>query len=327
MSNSLSRPLDIVDRTQDHHVRTWPGRVDLRCLHGSSQDWDNHTVIVPAVYGEWHGRPPPSWLYKQYPVYLYQRVNISRPCACANRGYESGVYFHFIAQHYEQLPAFVAFIQADWIFQSKDHGGRPFEFWQPQCMQRSESEVPWMDYMPLGGRHSIWPPRCVIRSTAWYGHVVGMQHLPLIEACAREVLRILDVPVVVRPYNRSQLLNLTFYTNMNFLVSRQRIRSYAHHAWRALAHRFVEEGVCLPPAAGGGVVGATADSGVPVSAMGSGSNTILDSRSFAKFTLGSTTEVLQQTIFGYEPLEHGPAPKVPSGRQCSSHAASWCTPY
>lgn len=94
----------------------WPGRVDLRCLHGNRSDWTYSTVIVPAVYREWQGQPPPQWLHEQHPVFLYQRLNESLPCACPNHGYESGVYFQFIAQHYRQLPAFVAFIQADWIF-------------------------------------------------------------------------------------------------------------------------------------------------------------------------------------------------------------------
>ena len=43
----------------------------------------------------WHG--PPQHLLTQYPVFLYQRLNASAPCFCANRGYESGVYFKFVA--------------------------------------------------------------------------------------------------------------------------------------------------------------------------------------------------------------------------------------
>lgn len=100
-------------------AQIWPGRVDLRCLHGDKSDWSNTTVIVPAVYKEWRGGGPPAWLRVQYPVFLYQRLNQSLPCMCANRGYESAVYFYFIAQHYSQLPAYVAFVQGDWIFQSK----------------------------------------------------------------------------------------------------------------------------------------------------------------------------------------------------------------
>ena len=60
-------------------------------MHGDKEDWTDRTVIVPAVYREWHGKAPPAWLSAQYPVYLYQRENASLPCMCPNRGYESGI--------------------------------------------------------------------------------------------------------------------------------------------------------------------------------------------------------------------------------------------
>ena len=44
----------------------------------------------------------------------------------------------------------------------------------------------------------------------------------------------------VRPPNPLKPLNVTFYTNMNFLASRARLRRYTHHAYRVLATRFVE---------------------------------------------------------------------------------------
>ena len=46
----------------------WPGNVDLSCLYGSQSDWHNSTVVVPAVYKEWHYRGPPTYLQEQYPV-------------------------------------------------------------------------------------------------------------------------------------------------------------------------------------------------------------------------------------------------------------------
>ena len=76
---------------------------------------------------------------------------------------------------------------------------------------------------------------------------MGRPNLWLAEACARELLRVLEVPVIVRPFNRSKPLNITFYTNMNFLVSRRRLHRYAHPAYRKLVHNFVEEGLCVPP--------------------------------------------------------------------------------
>ena len=123
--------------------------------------------------------------------------------------------------------------------------------------------------MPLGGRWNVWPPRCVFRSTAVYAKWVGRRNSALVEACLRELLRVLGVPVAVRPYNRSRPLNVTFYTNMNFVVSRRRIRYYTHTAWRALATRFIDEGVCLPQTVAtaapnrGAVAGAMACSGAP----------------------------------------------------------------
>jgi hypothetical protein len=165
-------------------------------MHGDKVDWTDRTVIVPAVYREWHGKAPPAWLSAQYPVYLYQRENASLPCMCPNRGYESGVYFTFIAQLYNQLPAFTAFIQADWIFLTKTNGGHGFQFWQPRCCEQGAGR-PWSDYMPLGGRRSVWPPRCVFRSTAVYAKWVGRRNGALVEACLRELLRVLGVPVAV----------------------------------------------------------------------------------------------------------------------------------
>lgn len=293
----------------------WPGRIDLRCLHGNQTDWFNSTVIVPAVYKEWgRGRPPPSWLRAQYPVFLYQRLNESLPCACPNRGYESGVYIQFIAEHYAHLPAYVAFVQADWIFATKTNPGKPFTFWQPECVRMAASaqpQLPWADYMPLGGRRSYWPPRCVIRQTSWYSRLVGRHNGVIIEACVRELLHILGGPVKVRPYNRSKPLNVTFYTNMNLLVSRRRIRSYEHSAWRVLAHRFVQDGTCLSPGmrANETVGQETAD------------GTVIDSRAWGKATLGMTTELLQQSIFGLLPLENGHNPVVPQDAQHCSTAS------
>jgi len=311
----------------------WPGRVDLRCMHGDKEDWTDRTVIVPAVYREWHGKAPPAWLSAQYPVYLYQRENASLPCMCPNRGYESGVYFTFIAQLYNQLPAFTAFIQADWIFLTKTNGGHGFQFWQPRCCEQGAGR-PWSDYMPLGGRRSVWPPRCVFRSTAVYAKWVGRRNGALVEACLRELLRVLGVPVAVRPYNRSRPLNVTFYTNMNFVVSRRRIRYYTHTAWRALATRFIDEGVCLPQTVataapnGGAVAGAPARGALPAASYASGYGgdvpDVEDAARHAKYTLGMATEIISQTIFNFNPLEEGPAPQVPSDHECERQASTSC---
>ena len=334
------------------HRAVWPAGVDLRCLHGDRSDWYNRTVIVPAVYREWysaaaHGPRPPEWLQRQYPVFLYQRRNESASCYCANRGYESAVYFWFIAQHYSRLPAHVAFIQADWIFATKQSAGGSFRFWQPSCAEGSTS--PWRDYMPLGGRRSVWPPRCVARQLTWYSRLVGKRNAAVVEACARELLRILEWPGDVRPYDRARPLNITFYTNMNFLASRTRLRRYTHRTYRVLAQRFVEEGICIPPAVGGGHGGgsgggadrssssSTSSSNTSTSLSSSNvvlsealsANGIADSATFAKVTLGMATELLQQVIFGDAThlLEHGPAPVVPlNGENCTTpHPGTKCS--
>ncbi len=305
-------------------------------MYGDKADWMNRTVIVPAVYKEWRGMGPPAWLSAQYPVYMYQRLNASLPCMCPNRGYESGVYFTFIAQHYNQLPLFAAFIQGDWIFQSKTNGGHGFRFWQPRCCEDAEAGLPWSDYMPLGGRRSVWPPRCVYRSTAVYTRFVGRRNTALVEACVRELLHVLGVPVSVRPYNRTRPLNVTFFTNMNFVVSRRRIRYYTHAAWRTLATRFVEEGVCLPQTVAKAAASgdAPADPALPTPAAGTGRDggdtlDVEDAARHAKFTLGMATEIIQQTIFNFNPLEDGPAPQVPSDRECDRQAhvsCAWSNP-
>lgn len=307
----------------------WPHHVDLRCLHGDQGDWSHRTVIVPAVFREWHGGPPPSFLQAQYPVFLYQRLNMSMPCACPNKGYESGVYLQFIAQHYALLPLRVAFIQADWIFSTKTIKGPPFEFWQPRCSEEAaglaklpgspdqSARLPWSDYMPLGGRRSVWPPRCVIRRTTFYARfpVLGRRNAWLMEACVRELFRLVKQPV--RSFDRGRPLNITFYTNMNFLVSRERLHRHPHAIWRRLANRFVHEGVCVSEES-------------PLHNMSTdsadGPGGVVDTRAFGKWTLGMTTEVLQQIIFGVAPVEDGPAPDVPlSAKQCTARASTKCT--
>ena len=99
--------------------------------------------------------------------------------------------------------------------------------------------------MPLGQRRTAWPPRCVARQTSWYARLVGRHNFLVVEACVRELLRILDWPGALRPYNRSRPLNITFYTNMNFLASRARLRQYSHRAYRALAERLPGFGICF----------------------------------------------------------------------------------
>ena len=314
----------------DSMPHEWPGNVDLSCLYGSQSDWHNSTVVVPAVYKEWHYRGPPTYLQEQYPVYLYQRHNESARCYCANRGYESAVYLTFIARHYSRLPAFVAFVQGDWVFATKTNAGGPFRLWQPHCVAPAAAAgLPWAEYMPLGGRRTAWPPRCVARKTDWYNRFTKMRGSgPVVEACARELLRVVEWKGFVRPYEAERPLNITFYTNMNFLASRQRLKRYAHRVYTTLAKRFVEDGVCVPSGSRGEWM---RGSGGSDSRAGDGTTIgppvpVDDKIDFAKWTLGMATEFLQQAIFGDSPLEDGPAPMVPLDEQhCTEAARTTCS--
>ena len=53
----------------------------------------------------------PEWLSAEHTLFMYQRNFSHAPCYCPNRGFEAGVYFTFIAQHYSNLPAFTVFVQ------------------------------------------------------------------------------------------------------------------------------------------------------------------------------------------------------------------------
>jgi hypothetical protein len=53
-----------------------------------------------------------DWLVTKHTLYVYQRSFPHAPCHCPNRGFEAGVYISFIAEHYDNLPAYTAFVQA-----------------------------------------------------------------------------------------------------------------------------------------------------------------------------------------------------------------------
>ena len=135
----------------------------------------------------------PIWIVQQNTVYLYQRKQPAIPCHCPNRGYEAGVYLMFIAKHYGRLPAFTAFVQADWFDSFKGDGLRapPFEAWTLRCPELAAAEIvrngtiappAWLSYFPLAGRHNYWPPRFVTRQerarrmpTCGHGHACMWQ--------------------------------------------------------------------------------------------------------------------------------------------------------
>lgn len=70
--------------------------------------WRTPLVIVPAVYNEYDGAIP-GWavttLFSRFrSLYLYQRRAPDQPRYAPNFGTESGVYYRFIVEHYDELP-------------------------------------------------------------------------------------------------------------------------------------------------------------------------------------------------------------------------------
>ena len=131
----------------------------------------------------------------------------------------------------------------------------------------------------------------------------------------------------VRPYEAERPLNITFYTNMNFLASRQRLKRYAHRVYTTLAKRFVEDGVCVPSGSRGEWMRGSGGSDSRAGDATIGPPVPVDDKiDFAKWTLGMATEFLQQAIFGDSPLEDGPAARVPLDEQhCTEAARTTCS--
>lgn len=140
--------------------------IDWTCLFRNNSlpnwSWRTATVLVPAVFREWRpGRPPP-WLVDQYAMFLYQRTAPSLSCYLPNVAYESGVYLHFIVQHWVSLPEYAVFVQADW-FMTRPGSYPPLSFWQPACARQHGAS-----WLPLGKRNSRWPPYTIIRDSSFW---------------------------------------------------------------------------------------------------------------------------------------------------------------
>ena len=193
------------------------GPREAECVYGAANGthaWNTSLVVVPAVYREW-GYPvrPPHWLAAQALVYQYQRLNASAKCFAENVAFESGVYLRFIVDHYHALPAHTVFAQADWFAARK---GQPFphtafRFWQLGCMrmqhQRRAGAVTapsWAHWLPLGIRHTVWPPYQVRRVANFFGVSFTYRVLPMcsgahglfVEWCWREILLLFGLPAV-----------------------------------------------------------------------------------------------------------------------------------
>ena len=139
------------------------------CIHGltGERTWEASVVVVPAVFREW-GNPvrPPPWLVKQAVVYQYQRLDAKAQCYVQNVAYESGVYFKFIVDLYDNLPAYSVFAQADWFAARKGQPfpHSPFHFWQLDCVRSAHhthaAAADWAQWMPLGIRNTVCKACC-----------------------------------------------------------------------------------------------------------------------------------------------------------------------
>ena len=251
---------------------------------------------------------PPTWLVAQYTVYLYQRLNKSEPCFCLNRGYETGVFLRFLVDHYERLPAVMAFVQADWLQAARGSPGHwpaAFDFWQPRCAFDS-ADRPFRRWMPLGKRHSCWPPGQISRTSSYWPN--KRSHLPgvLIEACWHELLFLFGHPRL-DPLHR---LNVTFYPFQNFVASRERIREHAHSSYLLGYARLVVNGTCLDPPMQPGPHGGV----------------LKDSPAYNKETVAKGMEHLMHAIFGDQPVTGSGPAQIPADASCellaSPHGAA-----
>ena len=304
------------DHYGSHRLLTDP------CLHridggsGSSIEsfWDNAAVVVPAVYKEWLSRNtsdgskqiPPTWLVEQYSVYLYQRWDASAPCHCPNRGYESGIFLRFLSDHYSRLPSVVAFVQADWLQEARMRPPVAFDFWQPRCMLEGSAIHASSRWMPLGKRHTCWPPGQMRRGSSYWpnkrSHASGL----LIEACWHELLGMFEQ----RPPSQSTRLNLTFYPFQNFLASREQLLAHPHSSYHFAYERLVLNGTCLSPPS-------------QLWPRPSGEKVLVsDALAHNKETAGKGMEHLMHAIFGGQPAEHAPPARIPANKMCIEQASS-----
>ena len=142
-----------------------------------------------------------------------------------------------------------------------------------------------LDWLPLGKRHNLWPPRQVVRSASfWRSHALahgarGVDELVL--RCWQDVLADFG-----RDAPNATNASIRFFPYMNLLASRARLRSYPLAAWRAVHGRLMR-GLCLrEPERRGATLHASR-----------WSKQAIDGPSFDKLH-ASAMEVLQDAIFG-----------------------------
>jgi len=131
--------------------------------------WRTPIVIVPSVYTE-YAHTMPGWvvasLWSSFrSLYLYQRTDASAPRFAPNFGTESGVYFRFIVDHYDDLPDITVFVHMypeahnlrwlEWVHALRPNASffslsdyfidvrafdevmtdSPYSFWAEQCLR------------------------------------------------------------------------------------------------------------------------------------------------------------------------------------------------
>jgi len=229
------------------------------CVFGLRQPalWEDSLVVVPAVYREWLSPArPPAWLVYQAVVYLYQRLNASAPCFALNSAFESGVFLRFIVDHYNHLPAHAAFLQADWFAMRKAQPFpyTPFDLWQLGCVRRATRPHAWTHWLPLGLRHTVWPPYQVQRVADFFGTSYTYRMLPIcsgahglyMESCWREIAHLFSIPVGGGHQSVARI-NLTFYPAQNFVASRWQLRRHSLQTYEKAMDQFVVRGDCVRP--------------------------------------------------------------------------------
>uniref|UniRef100_A0A7S1N5T0 Uncharacterized protein n=1 Tax=Eutreptiella gymnastica TaxID=73025 RepID=A0A7S1N5T0_9EUGL len=168
--------------------------------------WASHKVIVPAVFHEFDQQFP-EWALNSTPdsgrtLFVYQRTNPNAPRYSYNYGFEAGVYFQFIVDHYDNLPNLTIFCHA-----------KPLPH-NPDWLQ-------WVDCLRDDVDYANLSP-CFIRRRGmkgWNMMKVGLW----VERCWRDFLGVFNLSHLIPP--RKEPI-VGFYCCAHFAVSRRQL-----HRW------------------------------------------------------------------------------------------------
>ena len=205
----------------------------------STSRWPTRVVVVPAVYREWDERIP-SWAcpsqddrYSVGP--LYQRIDPRAPRYLPNYAYEGGTYLRFVLDHYEELPEWTVFVQADAA--SELNLGKHFGAVGPHFrsilndLPLDALEAAGVRYLPvneryIGGRRVGWNSvdgyndnvrHCWLRVAGWFG---------------------------VDPALEDREATVSLYCCNYFAVSRKNVLRHARATWEVAYENLVVNGSC-----------------------------------------------------------------------------------